>query len=100
MIRRNHQTGQITLDPLRWGLIPSWCKDPKGGEWIRTFAIITTDANELVAEMYDRMPLIVAPSDYLRWLKRRPRSARSDAAVCGRADADVADIDAGQQAGK
>jgi putative SOS response-associated peptidase YedK len=28
MIRRNHSTGEITLDPLRWGLIPYRCKDP------------------------------------------------------------------------
>jgi putative SOS response-associated peptidase YedK len=31
VIRRNHKTGEVTLDPLRWGLIPYWCKDPKGG---------------------------------------------------------------------
>ena len=31
MIRRNHQTGEVSLDPLRWGLIPYWCEDPKGG---------------------------------------------------------------------
>jgi SOS response associated peptidase (SRAP) len=31
VIRRNHQTGEISLDPLRWGLIPYWCNDPKGG---------------------------------------------------------------------
>jgi putative SOS response-associated peptidase YedK len=31
VIRRNHQTGQVSLDQLRWGLIPSWCEDPKGG---------------------------------------------------------------------
>jgi SOS response associated peptidase (SRAP) len=31
VIRRNHQTGEVSLDPLRWGLIPSWCQDPKGG---------------------------------------------------------------------
>jgi putative SOS response-associated peptidase YedK len=27
---------------------------------MRTFAVITTDANELVAEIHDRMPLILA----------------------------------------
>jgi hypothetical protein len=43
-------------------------KDPASGEWIRTFAVITTDANELVAEIHDRMPLILAPGDYNRWL--------------------------------
>jgi SOS response associated peptidase (SRAP) len=31
VIRRNHETGQVSLDPLRWGLVPYWCKDPKGG---------------------------------------------------------------------
>jgi putative SOS response-associated peptidase YedK len=24
VIRRNHKTGEVTLDPLRWGLIPHW----------------------------------------------------------------------------
>jgi putative SOS response-associated peptidase YedK len=145
VIRRNHQTGEVSLDPLRWGLIPYWCQDPKGGrkpinakgesvhslptfreayrrrrcilpvdgffewkaikgqkakqpyaiamkdgrpfgigglwenwkdptsgEWMRTFAIITTDANELVAEIHDRMPLILAPTDYTRWLSDEP----------------------------
>jgi putative SOS response-associated peptidase YedK len=31
VIRRHHQTGAVSLDPLRWGLIPYWCQDPKGG---------------------------------------------------------------------
>src|SRR3954451_1404226 len=145
VIRRNHRTGEVSLDPLRWGLIPNWCNDPQGrrkpinakcekvhilptfrdayrsrrcilpvdgfyewmalrgpkakqplaiamkdgrpfglggiwenwkdpisGEWIRTFAIITTDANELVDDIHDRMPLILAPSDYEEWLSDYP----------------------------
>jgi putative SOS response-associated peptidase YedK len=31
VIRRNRQTGEVPLDPLRWGLVPYWCSDPKGG---------------------------------------------------------------------
>ena len=31
VIRRNHRTGQVSLDPLLWGLIPYWCEEPKGG---------------------------------------------------------------------
>ena len=31
VIRRNHETGQVSLDLLRWGLIPYWCREPKGG---------------------------------------------------------------------
>jgi putative SOS response-associated peptidase YedK len=41
------------------GLWESW-KNPGSGEWVRTSAIITTDANELVANIHDRMPLILA----------------------------------------
>jgi len=35
------------------GLWENW-KDPATGEWVRTFTIITTDANEMVAEIDDR----------------------------------------------
>jgi putative SOS response-associated peptidase YedK len=41
--------------------VGNW-KDPTSGECLRTFAIITTDANELVAEIHDGMPLILAPA--------------------------------------
>src|SRR5262245_13950117 len=44
------------------GIWENW-KEPASGEWIRTFAIITTDANELVADIHDRMPVILAPGD-------------------------------------
>ena len=27
----NHRTGEVSLDPLRWGLIRNWCNDPTGG---------------------------------------------------------------------
>ena len=145
VIRRNHKIGEVSLDPLRWGLIPNWCNDPQGGrkpinakcetvhalptfrdayrsrrcilpvdgfyewmtvkgakakqpfaiamkdrkpfgiggiwenwrdpasgEWVRTFAVITTAANELVGQIHDRMPLILAREDYGRWLSDEP----------------------------
>jgi hypothetical protein len=31
VIRRNLKTGERSLDFLKWGLIPYWCSDPKGG---------------------------------------------------------------------
>ena len=31
VIRENHNTGECSLDLLKWGLIPYWCADPKGG---------------------------------------------------------------------
>jgi putative SOS response-associated peptidase YedK len=39
------------------------------------FVVITTDANELVAESHDRMPLILSPGDYARWLSDEPDPA-------------------------
>jgi putative SOS response-associated peptidase YedK len=142
VIRRNRKTGERSLDLLKWGLIPYWCKDPKGGrkpinaksetvsrlpmfrdayrerrcilpidgfyewqatkggkqpyaiamkdrsafgiaaiwenwknpegEWIRTFAVLTTAANELVGRIHDRMPAILRPQDYERWLGPEP----------------------------
>ena len=53
-----------------WQIARSWqnWKDQTSGEWLRTFAIITTDANELVGVIHDSMPLILAPTDYVRWL--------------------------------
>ena len=50
------------------GLWENW-KDRESGEWVRTFTIITTDANELVAQLHDRMPVVIAPEDRERWLK-------------------------------
>ena len=38
------------------------------GEIIETCTIITVDANELVGELHERMPLIIQPSDYGAWL--------------------------------
>jgi putative SOS response-associated peptidase YedK len=50
------------------GLWDAW-KDPTG-EWLQSFSIITTDANELTSEVHTRMPVILHPRDYSRWLER------------------------------
>ena len=31
VIRQNHKTGERSLGLLKWGLIPNWCSDPRGG---------------------------------------------------------------------
>ena len=40
----------------------------EGGEVIRSFAIITTDANHLMAHVHSRMPVIVEEADWPVWL--------------------------------
>lgn len=51
------------------GLWDAW-KDPSNGEWLLSFAIITTEPNELTGQVHDRMPVILHPRDYDRWLER------------------------------
>lgn len=51
------------------GLWDAW-KDPTNGTWLQSFSIITTEANELMAEVHDRMPVILRRRDYVRWLDR------------------------------
>jgi putative SOS response-associated peptidase YedK len=57
-------------DGSPFGIAAIWenWKEPASGEWIRTFAIITTDANELVSDIHDRMPAILSRTDYTQWL--------------------------------
>ena len=51
------------------GLWDAW-KDPKNDEWLLSFAIVTTEPNELTAQVHNRMPVIVQSRDYDRWLER------------------------------
>jgi putative SOS response-associated peptidase YedK len=145
VIRQNHKTDERSLELIKWGLIPHWCTDPRGGrrpinakaesvarlpmfrdayaerrcivpvdgffewraikgarakqpyaiamkdgspfglaglwenwrnpstgEWERSFVIITVPSNNLVAQIHDRMPAILEPKSYGRWLGLEP----------------------------
>jgi putative SOS response-associated peptidase YedK len=52
------------------GLWERW-RHPDGA-WLLTCTIVTTRANELMAPVHDRMPVIVAEEDFATWLERRP----------------------------
>jgi len=49
------------------GLWERW--KPKEGNPLETFTILTTDPNELAADVHDRMPVILEPRDYARWME-------------------------------
>src|SRR5688572_8927166 len=57
------------------GLWESW--RPAGGEPVQTFTIVTTDANDAVAAIHDRMPVILAPGDADTWLAGDLERARA-----------------------
>jgi putative SOS response-associated peptidase YedK len=48
------------------GLWERW--QPKEGLPLETFTILTTDPNELMEPFHNRMPVILEPRDYPRWL--------------------------------
>ena len=48
------------------GIYERWLSEE--GEVIDSCAIVTTDANALLMPIHDRMPVIVAPEHYARWL--------------------------------
>jgi putative SOS response-associated peptidase YedK len=47
-------------------------KDRKAGTELLTFTVVTTDPNEVVQPLHDRMPVIIPAKDYERWLRADP----------------------------
>jgi putative SOS response-associated peptidase YedK len=62
------------------GLWENW--QSPAGEWVRSFAIITTTPNELCAEIHNRMPVVLKPEAWPAWLGEQParRAAAQGAA--------------------
>ncbi len=58
------------------GLWEAW-KDPEeqDAEWLRTCTVITTEPNDLVAPVHDRMPAVLAPGDVDTWLDEQVTDA-------------------------
>lgn len=66
--RQPHAVGMQSGRPFALaGIWESW-RHPESGEIVRTFCIVTTAANELIAGIHDRMPVILDPASYDRWL--------------------------------
>jgi putative SOS response-associated peptidase YedK len=54
------------------GLWEHW--QPVDGSEVRSTAIITTEPNELMASIHNRMPVILQPNTYSQWLDSAPQS--------------------------
>lgn len=57
------------------GLWDEW-HAPDGGS-LRSATIITTEPNELMATLHNRMPVILHPRDYTQWLDPAPQTPAS-----------------------
>ena len=73
------------------GLWDRW-KDSRTGYDLLSSTIITTGANALIADIHDRMPVILEPGAYGLWLDPAPTSEKELAACLGPFD------DAGMEA--
>jgi putative SOS response-associated peptidase YedK len=49
------------------GLWEGW-RHPETQEIVRTFCVVTVQANELISPIHNRMPVILAPESFERWL--------------------------------
>jgi putative SOS response-associated peptidase YedK len=64
---------RVDGEPMAFaGLWETWT-DRATGEVVTTCTIITCEANALIAELHDRMPVILDPDDYDRWIGQGDR---------------------------
>lgn len=75
---RSKQPHAIAMrEPAPFALAGIWenWRHPAQG-WIRTFCILTTEANACLAGIHHRMPVIIGPDDYDRWLSPQETDPR------------------------
>ena len=53
------------------GLWDEWT-GKRNGERIKSCTIITCPPNEAIGALHDRMPVILAPEDWAKWLGEEP----------------------------
>jgi putative SOS response-associated peptidase YedK len=67
VIRRNHRTAEVSLDPLRWGLIPYWCQDQKGGRKPINAKCETVRTLPSFREAYHKRRCILPVDGFFEW---------------------------------
>ncbi len=81
VIRRNHQTSQVSLDPLRRGLIPYWCDDPKGGRKPINAKSETVANLPTFREAYRKRRCIVPVDGFFEWKAIKGQRAKQPFAI-------------------
>lgn len=67
--KRTWAIGLKTEEPFALGGIWDCWVSRDGRTTLESYSIITVEPNELLASMHDRMPLLIDPLDYDRWLE-------------------------------
>ena len=66
--KQPYAVGMQSGEPFALAAIWENWQRPGTDEWVRTFAIVTCPANALMAQVHDRMPIILPSDSYARWL--------------------------------
>lgn len=70
------------------GLFEAW-RPSESAEWLLTCCVITTTPNSVAAPVHDRMPVLLAPADWARWLARAEQDPAALAALLKPAPAEA-----------
>ena len=81
VIRRNHKTGELSLDPLRWGLIPYWCEDPKGDRKPINAKCETVRTLPSFREAYRKRRCILPVDGFFEWKAIKGQKAKQPHAI-------------------
>src|SRR6185503_6268567 len=79
--RRKQQTGDVSLDPLRWGLIPYWCNDPMGGRKPINAKCETVRDLPTFREAYRKRRCIVPVDGFFEWKAIKGQKAKQPYAI-------------------
>jgi len=77
--KRPYRITLKTGEPFAFAGLWSMGRDGQGRPW-STFAMITTEANRLVAQIHNRMPVILHPEDEAIWLN--PEASPAQVQAC------------------
>jgi putative SOS response-associated peptidase YedK len=84
VIRRNRKIGEVSLDPLRWGLIPYWCNDPKGGRKPINAKAETVATLPMFREAYARRRCLLPVDGFFEWMAIKGTKAKQPFAIAMR----------------
>jgi putative SOS response-associated peptidase YedK len=68
--KQPHLVHRVDGEPLVLAGLWEARKHPEG-EWLRSCTIITTEAGDDMSDVHDRMPVILEPDAWERWIDRR-----------------------------
>ncbi len=81
VIRQNHKTGERSLDLIKWGLIPYWCIDPKGGRKPINAKAESVSRLPMFRDAYALRRCIVPVDGFFEWRAIRGARAKQPYAI-------------------